>query len=86
MTTQGMLRGAEDGDVCILLPKTGMDTALKSEVSIQGGTLRISQAGAVRFEAELSEEGTSALRAAPSVEAMELDEMGFEFHEMLELQ
>ena len=81
MSSEMEMRVAADGDVCILIPPTGMDAGKMTELSIRDDVVVLSQDGTPRYEAELDDESRGALMSAGMVEVVETDDHGFRRHE-----
>ena len=81
MIERANLTVASDGGVLITLPPTGMNLKGSTEFSVDKGLLRIGQDGRWFVEVPVSVEQAASILHTGDVTVVEVDELGFGFHE-----
>jgi len=81
MIEEASITIAQDGGVLVTLPRTGMNPAAETRVSVRGGRLRIGQGSQWFVSAELDDPTLAdAFIGNPDVTVVEVDDAGFEIH------
>lgn len=81
MITEATVTLAADGGVLLTLPKTGMDLARETAVSVEGRKLLVRQGATVFVSLDINGQVKAAIRRAAGLTVVEVDEAGFDFHQ-----